>query len=89
MPVPGGTIFRLSNAFCPHFNNQNLSLFLSNSIYSLILQESSVPKESTCILWSITSSTGTKGLIIYMWLGLILLIAVHIEAKSTIQGTPV
>lgn len=88
IPLPGGTIENYSKAFAPHFKNANLSLFLSNSIFSFSSKASLVLATSTIIEWSTTSSTGHKGLIFFGSLPSFLNASL-IAAKSTTAGTPV
>jgi len=55
---------KLSKALEPHFKNWNLSLLRLNSIISFYLAASAVPNTSACTEWSMTRSTGQRGLIL-------------------------
>ena len=88
IPVPGGTILKLSKACCPHFKNEYLSPFLLNSISTFFSNESAFADWSTWTEWSITRSTADNGLIV---LGSLFfsLTASLIAAKSATAGIPV
>ena len=88
MPVEGGTTEKLSNEFCPHFKNSYRSLFRLNSILAFRSNASFEPYSSTCTEWSITSSTGERGLILVASPPKAS-IASRIAARSTTAGTPV
>ena len=53
-----------------------------------LLSAPELPKKSTCIEWSITRSTGTRGLIT-LGSPFIATIAERKDARSTTAGTPV
>ena len=88
IPVPGGTILKLSNACCPHFKKEYLSPFLSNSISTFFSKESAFADWSTCTEWSITRSTADNGFIVFGSL-FFSLTASLIAAKSATAGIPV
>ena len=88
MPVPGGTTWKLLNAFCPHRRKMYRSSFRWYSRSTLSTNAFAVPYSSTWTEWSMTSSTGTSGLIFdgsppsdFM--------ASRMAARSTTHGTPV
>ena len=88
IPVPGGTILKLSNALCPHFKKEYLSPFLWNSISTFFSKESDFADWSTWTEWSITKSTAERGLIVLGSLSFSLTASL-IAAKSATAGIPV
>ena len=88
IPVPGGTILKLLNAFCPHFKNEYLSPFLLNSISTFLSKLSALADWSTCTEWSITKSTADKGFIVLGSFDFSLT-ASRIAARSATAGIPV
>ncbi len=60
----------------------------ANSISTFFASASAVPNASTCTLWSITRSTGTRGLI-FVGSPPSRFMASRMAARSTMQGTPV
>ena len=88
IPVPGGTILKLSKACWPHFKNEYLSPFLSNSISTFLSNESDFADWSTWTEWSITRSTAERGLMVFGSL-FFSLTASRIAAKSATAGIPV
>ena len=88
IPVPGGTTRKLSNDFCPHLRNSYRSIFLLYSRSTFVLCAEAEPNLSTITEWSITRSTGDKGLI-FLGSPFFSFIAERIEARSTTAGTPV
>ena len=88
IPVPGGTILKLSKAFCPHFKNEYRSPFRLNSISTFLSKESGFADWSTCTEWSITKSTAESGFIVFGSL-FFSLTASLIAARSATAGIPV
>ena len=88
MPVLGGTTEKLSNAVWPQRRNAYRSWLRSNSSSAFFLNAIFSAKLSTWIEWSITSSTGTSGLIL-VGSPPSSSIASRMAARSTIAGTPV
>lgn len=88
MPLPGGTMRKLSNAFSPHLRKANRSLFRWNSRASFYSFASAERAASTWMEWSITRSAYTSGLI-FAGSPPRVFIVVRIAARSTTAGTPV
>ena len=88
MPTPGGTTRKLRNAFWPQRRNSYRSRFRWNSIAMFSASASGEPKRSTCTEWSITRSTGTRGLIRF-GSPPSRCMALRMAARSTTAGTPV
>ena len=88
MPVPGGTTLKLLKDFCPHLKNSYLSIFLLYSRSTFALWAVAEPYLSTITEWSITRSTGDRGLI-FLGSPFSFFIAALIDARSTTAGTPV
>src|SRR5579884_2885362 len=61
IPVPGGTMRRLSKACWAQRKSAYRSWFLSYSFSTFRRRAVAVPKKSTCTEWSITKSAGTTG----------------------------
>src|SRR3954452_21109812 len=88
MPVLGGTTLKLSNASWPQRRNAYRSRFRSNSSSALRKIARAVAYSSTCTEWSMTSSTGSCGLI-RAGAPPRSAMAFRIAARSTTAGTPV
>eukprot|EP00732_Lithocolla_globosa_P001973 Lithocolla_globosa_v1_NODE_1144_length_2839_cov_59.750449.p4 type:complete len:133 gc:universal NODE_1144_length_2839_cov_59.750449:2290-2688(+) len=75
-------------AVAPHLRNWNRSALRLNSISMFFSAASGVPNSSTWTEWSMTRSTGTRGLI-FSGSPPNRFIASRIAAQSTTAGTPV
>ena len=88
MPVPGGTTLKPSNADWPQRRNWKRSELRWNSRSTLRAKESGPPKKSATTEWSMTSSTGTSGLI-FVASPPRAAMPSRMAARSTTAGTPV
>ena len=88
MPMPGGTTLKSSKAVWPQRRNLYRSPLRWYSMSMLRSIASLLPKESICTEWSMTSSAGASGLILF-GSPPSSLTASRMVARSTMQGTPV
>ena len=88
MPVPGGTTLKPSNADWPQRRNWNRSELRWNSRSTFFSNASGRPNTSATTEWSMTSSTGTSGLILVASPPRAAMPS-RMAARSTTAGTPV